>query len=300
MIAVLLLGAMGCQNQEAREAEALFVENLQQQLNEHEAHLDAVAASQTGATVAASISACLQSESIDQYGLMLSIQVEPDGLKLVSLAGTTSLLSETTLQHCIHRVLRETQPDLLPGFADAVPPVFEGHDITLFHTAHTPTQIASSPMVHLQPFTETQNTPMTLATDHRHAADTPWAQLDLPAALLACNESHRVDTTSPMLLALRLQQAITEQGDGQCTVIAGVPQSPYTDCICEAYVAHMKTVSDVEVTLTITEQTPDGRTVSSAQQASSAGSQQVLWLLRQIEDEAVVFRSHALTSTGLP
>ena len=33
MIAVLLLGAMGCQNQEAREAEALFVENLQQQLN---------------------------------------------------------------------------------------------------------------------------------------------------------------------------------------------------------------------------------------------------------------------------
>ena len=91
-----------------------------------------------------------------------------------------------------------------------------------------------------------------------------------------------------LLLELEVRMASSPDAPGQCNVHAGMSASPYTDCVCAAYTAHLHK-AELTAAVTITAETLEGRDVSTTQEASFEGGVNRLWVLRQVSDEQVQY-----------
>ena len=286
---------MACHLTEEQEAEALFAQQSQEAMEALRQYQAAIATSTVGQEVAEAIVACLEREQVHLYGLQLSVMVHPDGLRLSELAAADPLLAPTVQATCLQDVIGAARPTVNPLLAAAEPPVHEAHELTLFRGAAAPARVASSPILLLHVSEEVQRTPMALVTDAVSIVGTPWAQLKLPAALLACEASGLPESADPLLLEFLLVSPGQGLEPAVCRLEDGGARSPYTDCLCAALKQGLIDEAALPVIdeLTISAVTEDGRTVTSTLETTPTPSSRRLWLLRQTEDGETRYRSHA-------
>lgn len=294
MRSVLLLAMLACLSSEESEAESIFLQQVQDSLEENRPYQDAIQGSSAGQQAAAAIVDCLDTAQVAAYALELSVMVHADGLRLVDVAGAAPLLNETIQQACLQDALAAVHLPVNPVLAAATTPVFESHALTLFRAGSTPPQVTSAPVLLLQVSDQIQRKPMALVSDTLVMSNTPWTQQVLPAALLACESLGLPAQADPMLLAFRLVHPGQPSEPAACHLQAGMARSPYTDCVCDAFEQHLDTAAAMPgiEEVTISAVTEDGRTVASTVATTPTASMQQLWLLRHTEDGETRYRHH--------